>query len=90
MTDPHDPDRPGIDTPARQAGQIPTEHGLEAVPSDTRRPLVAPILGGALVLAILGWLIFGPSGEVPQPRSAAEAPAAQPPAVYRAPSAPGQ
>ena len=80
----------GLERPAQQAGQIPTEHGLEAVPSERRRPLVAPLLGGAIVLAILGWIVFGPTADAPQPSSSEVAPIGQPPGAYRAPAGPQQ
>ena len=93
MANPRDVDPSGTDRPlpeARAAGRIAGEHGLEAVPAETHRPLVVPLLGGAVVLAVLGWLIFGPTADTPPARSSAESPATQPPAAYRAPTSPVQ
>ena len=93
MANPRDVDPSGTDRPvseARAAGRIAGEHGLESVPAETRRPLVVPLLGGAVVLAVLGWLILGPTADTPPARSSAEAPAAQPPSTYRAPASPAQ
>ena len=86
---PHpDPYRYDVDHPAVQSGQIPTEHGLEAVPPDGPGPFVAPLVGGVILLALAGWLIFGPAAEPAPPRPTAEAPAAEPPILHRALEAP--
>ena len=93
MANPRDVDPSGAHRPApeaREAGRIEGEHGLEAVPAETRRPLVLPLLGGAVVLVLLGWLIFWPTHTPPPTRSSAESPATQPPGAYRAPTSPAQ
>jgi hypothetical protein len=91
-----DPYRYDIDHPSLQSGLIPAEHEpeleAEPVPTDARWSLVAPLVGGASLLALAVWIFFGPTAEPPPPelpRPTAEAPPTEtPPILYRALSAP--
>ena len=88
-----DPYRYDIDHPSLQPGLIPTEHEPEpeSVPTDARWSLVAPLVGGASLLALAVWLFFGPTAEPPPPeprRPTAEVPGAEPLILYRALSTP--
>ena len=57
---------------ARKAGRIPGEHGLEAVPADTRNPFVFLLLAFAALLILAGW--FALNGDKKRSEVPKEAP----------------